>query len=237
MKRVQRKSRLPNANQPDLFNIIMKITTPLLVALASAQIASAASYTNYSNTSIAGNSFGNFVVQNFDSSLGTLTGVEVQLVTSSLQGSVGVTNGDASTVLVNQFDSYLTVQGATGGLGYTTAHDTIYSVVTSPDWNTTNIPAYALQTFNISSAQNFSISSQSIASGYWGVYESAGATGTETFQVKNVQSITTTGAVYTVDSSSAGANTQLEVTYTYIPEPSAALLGGLGLLGLIRRRR
>ena len=219
-------------------SLFMKITIPLLVTLASAQIASAASYTNYSSIAVAGNNFSNYNVQQFDSTLGTLTGVQVTVPLSDLQGSVTVTNGLATVVNVSQFDSALTVQQS-GSLGYTTEHDTIYSVVTSPDWNTTNIPAYSPQLFSISGGQSFSVSSQSIASTYFGAYESAGATGNETFQIKNVQSITTTGAIYTVDSSAAGTNSQVAVTYTYtpIPEPSAGLLGGLGLLGLVRRRR
>ncbi len=37
--------------------------------------------------------------------------------------------------------------------------------------------------------------------------------------------------------SPAGATGSVTITYTYVPEPSAALLGGLGLLALLRRRR
>jgi autotransporter-associated beta strand protein len=39
------------------------------------------------------------------------------------------------------------------------------------------------------------------------------------------------------DTVSGGDNSQIYLTYTAIPEPSAALLGGLGLLALLRRRR
>ena len=225
----------------------MKITTPLLVALASMQIASAASYTNYSSVSVAGFNFSNYSVQNFNSDLGTLTGVQVSLSIQTLTGSVDVFNGTVSTVFVNQFDSYLTLRDASGTsngigpvLGYDNAlgKDTISPVATGPDWAVTPIPATpGSQTFNINSGQNFGIASQSIAPTYFAAYQSSGASGYETFQIKSVQSITTTGGIYTVDSTNAGTNAQVAVTYTYVPEPSSALLGGLGLLGLIRRRR
>jgi autotransporter-associated beta strand protein len=39
------------------------------------------------------------------------------------------------------------------------------------------------------------------------------------------------------DAVSGGNDTQLFLTYTPVPEPSTALLGGLGLLALLRRRR
>ncbi len=48
----------------------------------------------------------------------------------------------------------------------------------------------------------------------------------------------TTGRGITYHSSEAASNQPvLSIDYTVVPEPSIALLGGLGLLGLIRRRR
>jgi len=216
----------------------MKYTTPLLLTLASLQIASAASYTNYSSIAVAGASYSGYNVAQFDTSLGTLTGVQVTVPISELQGSVLVTNPTVSTVSVNNFDSTYYVYGSSGSLGYTGQVVGIgfTGVATSPDWNTTTIAGSGSQPFTIVAGQVYPVSSETITSTYFSAYQGSGHV---TFEIKNNFSVTTTGASYTVDTSAAGANSQVAVTYTYtaVPEPSAALLGALGLLGLVRRRR
>jgi len=77
--------------------------------------------------------------------------------------------------------------------------------------------------------------SATIAPEFWAAY-----TGTNTFNVNFVaiQSFGTSGVgglqSQTIASQVAPSVT---VTYSFIPEPTSALLGGLGLLGLLRRRR
>ena len=231
--RVRKNYNLP----PD--SILMKFyTAPLLVTLASLQIASAASYTNYSSIAVAGTSYSGYNVAKFDTSLGTLTGVQVTVPISELQGSALVTNPTLGTVSINNFDSTYYVYGSSGSLGYTGQVVGIgfSGVSTLPDWNTSTIAPSASQPVSIVSGQSYAVTPETITSGYFAAYSGSGNV---TFEIKNNFTITTTGAAYTVDTSGAGANSQVAVTYTYtpIPEPSAALLGGLGMLGLIRRRR
>jgi len=216
----------------------MKTTLSLLVALSSLQIASAASYTNYSSIAVAGASYSGYNVAKFDTALGTLTGVQVTVPISELQGSVTVTNPTVGTVSVNNFDSTYYVYGSSGSLGYTGQVIGIgfTGVATSPDWNTTTIAGSASQPFSITAGQSYTVGAETIAGTYFSAYQGSGNV---TFELKNNFSVTTTGASYTVDTSAAGANSQVAVTYTYtpIPEPAAALLGSIGMILLFRRRR
>ena len=223
----------------------MKLITKTLAGIASLLLLGQglnANTISFSDTKTIGTTFSNISLGKFDTGLGTLTGVQVTVDFSTLVGSVSVTNGTASAVFVNHFNSDDTVKATS--LGYTTTYGTVHDVVTSPDWNTTNILAGGTQVFTITGGQNvLSSSTQSIGSGYYSAYESVGGTGTVDFQAQNIQSVTTTGAVYSVDSSAAGASTKMTVTYTYtaVPEPTTVGLllgaGGLGIVAAVRRRR
>src|ERR1035437_6548801 len=205
-------------------NIHMKNTLALLTtALLSTGFASAATITVYSDTQLAKGSYLNFDVSKFNSSLGTLTGVVVSVDLSTLQGTATVTNNGAVTVGVSGYDTIFSVkQAPSSGLGYNPSSATITDVVTTPDWNTLTIDSLESKALTIGTGQNFTVSQQSIGSSYFSAYESVGGTGTVTFQARDPQSITSTGDVFTVDSSAVGANTQFAITYTYttVPEPS-----------------
>ena len=212
----------------------------LIFALASTCLASAfttVSYTNYSSTLLAQTDYTltSFDVTKFDSTLGPLVSITVA-VTSNLQGTVDITNQGAGVLTVIAYDSGLSVQqNPSNTLGYSFASNTIPDVVTSPPWISTTIPIS--QTFTIGLGQNFSIAPQSISSSFFSAYEDVGGIGTVSFQARELPAIGVVGGSYGVDSAGAGANTQFAVTYEYIPEPNAALLGGIGVLALFRRRR
>lgn len=222
----------------------MKLSIPLLVTLASVQVASAASVTVYSSTAIAGVDPSGYNVAQFDTSLGTLTGVEVSVPICTLTGSVLVTNPVEIPVVVNHFSSGYDVWGSSLSLGYTEQTPSIAGhagVSTSPDWHTSLIDPNASLPFSITSGQSYTVNAENIASSYFSAYEGSGHV---TFDIKNIFSITTTGASYTVSTAAAGANSQVEVTYTYtpalsaVPEPSTSLaLGLLVMSGLSMRTR
>ena len=195
----------------------------------------------------AGSTYTDFYLGKFNTGLGTLTGVEVNVVYSTLAGSVLYTNGEGTPESIGLYDSAVTVKGAVAGLGFSQRNGTVYDVVTSPNWATTELAGNTSQLFTIGNNQNaLANDKQSIGSGYWAAYSSIGGVGSVLFQVRDVNNIQSTGAVYTVDSSGSAANTQLMVTYTYdtvpVPEPSTVIVqllicaGAVGLF-VVRRRR
>jgi len=215
----------------------MKTLTTLLLSASLCGLASAAdTITVYSSTQfVANGSWMDFSVAKFNTSMGTLTGVTVAVETASLSGTAEVSNLGGTSANVSVFNDIENVRGTTG-LGYSTTGSTIYDTVTSPVWSTTTIPASSAQAFVIGAGQDFSFTDKIITSGYWTNYEVLGA-GTVTFQAQGYATIVVEGGSYSVDSKTVGANTRFVVTYTYVPETSSALLGGLGFLALLRRRR
>ena len=222
----------------------------ILLSLASAGLASATSYTNYSSTQFTRGTFLDFNVTKFDSNLGTLTGVTVVVTSANLVGSSTVKNTSDSTVGVNAIaDTFFVttssaVEGFSDVLGYTDGLKYRSNVATTPTQGSVSIAPGDTQTLTIDPGQITSFAAgtktQVINPAYFSAYQSAGGTGSETFKAQNIFAITTTGGTYEVNSDSVGVNTQFAVTYTYtaaIPETSSALLGGLGTLVLLRRRR
>lgn len=221
--------------------------TILLVALTgliTVASVNAASYTVYSSASsvalpISGNDV-EFSMQKFNGSLGTLTGVTVSVVDSAISGSFSVTNSGLTAITVDGVTTDFRVKQATS-LGYAQVFEEITSLVTTPASNPspTLNPTETAQ-FNITDGQGYSIADQNISNSYFAAYTSADGAGSVAFNIRNRAIITTSGSVYTVNSTNTTTSTRMAITYTYthpVPEPAAALLGGLGLLTLLRRRR
>ncbi|MEI6177360.1 MAG: choice-of-anchor E domain-containing protein [Verrucomicrobiota bacterium] len=230
------KSKLP----------IIALTTLSFSGFATAAIVT---HTEYSTTQLTQGTLLDFNVAKFDSTLGTLTGVTVVVTTGNLQGTPTVKNTTEGTVGINAIsDTYYTltadqdIGGFSSTLGYQGGSRGRLTVLTTPAKADVSILPGDTQSLTINLGQSMAVlglTTQIIDEAYFSAYQSVGGTGNVTFQAQNVFSITTTGASYEVNSATVGANTRYAVTYTYdaIPEPSAALLGGLGLLALLRRRR
>lgn len=221
----------------------MKHIIPIGLLFGLAHVATAASYTVYSGEAVDLAFSGveaQFHIPQFDTSLGTLTGVTVKVVASNLTGSFEITNNGIAAMTVDLVTSDYRVRQVTSGLGYTQQTREIDPVETSPQSSpSVTIAPGNSQVFTINPSLGYSISDQSIAAVYFGAYSGSGNV---TFGVRNRINISVSGASYTVNSSSSYTTTRMAVQYDYtptvIPEPSSALLCALGAsLGLVRRRR
>ena len=206
---------------------------------------------SYNATHVVGSADINFALNKFDARLGTLTGVSVNVVYSTLQGSVSITNNDLGQVTVNSYDSLFRVkQSVENNLGFTAQLATKSNVKTTPTWVSATLTANQTKSFTINGSQNFTnfeTNPQDIDSSFFAAYTSSDGSGTVVFQSSNTQSITTSGSSYTVNSAGAGANTKLEVVYTYdnspvpVPEASTVIVQLLIVAGgvwmFVRRRR
>ena len=218
-----------------------------ILAFGTAQ-ASPYYYTNIITQTVTNNVYGSwqdFVFNKYNvddpvkGGLMDLLGVTVSVDYSYLTGDATVSNTSPTrTLTIDSFSSAFGVK--TNSLGYTPFTNTIASVGTTPDWSGISLAPSGSSTLTLNPGQYFvsSPNVQSISSSLFNLYTGVG---TLAFSLRNVQTITTAGGSYNVDTDLAGSLASMTVTYTYgVPEPSTYILFGLGGLALVvayRRKR
>ena len=171
----------------------------------------------------------------FDSSLGTLTGITFE-ATSGLSGSFTVSNQGSSSMTARRSTAENVFEFLGAGSPGVIFSDSYTPVITTPVSNNTGttIAAGQSQVFTITAGQSFSLPSAdffSFASYFTG-------TGTVLSDASMSINITATGATFMVDSNAAKTDGSAILTYIYqVPEPSSGALLLLGLGGLVALRR
>ncbi len=215
--------------------------TSLLAGLAAAFLATSATAAtvSFSDTKSVGAAYTDFYLGKFNTGLGTLTAVQIKIDFSTLAGSFTVTNGEVVAMNVSQIKSYFDlVENLTLGVSQYSPSKTVTTSVALP----VVIAAGGTQTFTVSAQNLVTNYTENILSGYFSAYQSVGGLGTVALSANDGQMITTTGSIYSVNSSALGASTKMTVTYTYdaVPEPTTigllAVAGGVILLAVRRRR-
>ncbi len=226
----------------------MKIIHAFLFATSLGGIASAATIVQTGNYSFTPTGNQTLTFNKFDTMGGTRTLLNVTITTSVTKsgGSLYVDNDSASpasgsisqsvTINLSATGASLLNEASDGLVGSNVTANSFYSVSLSADdgdgagyqaggtdWGGTEF-----SDVTTSQSETAGSTASFVGSGTTFTIKASGTQATDTAAVSGVA-----GAF-----SPAVASGFVTVTYTYsVPEPAAALLGGLGLLTLLRRRR
>jgi hypothetical protein len=170
----------------------------------------------------------------FDPNLGTLTGITFE-ASSGLVGSFTVINSSSSSMKARNSTAELLFNFLGTGSPGEVFSDALAPISTSPISNSTgtNISGNSSELFTIGPGQTVDLTLVNWFS-YRSYFTGTGAVASSASLAVNVSS---TGGLYTVDSSATTANGSAILTYIYqVPEPSAASLLIFGLGGLVAIR-
>lgn len=184
----------------------------------------------------------------FDPSLGTLESITITTNVTKTGGSLFVDNESAApasgnisqSVTIDLSSPVSLVDGSLLPIGNGVAATSVYAAsVGVDDGDGAGVQSTGADYDGTSFGPVSNSQTRDVHTLVFGDYK---GTGTYVIDVVGVQGFNTSaigGAAVAIDPATASGD--VTITYTYsvsaIPEPSSALLGGLGLLALLRRRR
>ena len=225
----------------------MKALHPLFLALSLAGVGHAASIVQTQNFSFVPEDSATLTFNQFNSALGTLTGIVITTNLTKSGGSLFVDNESATpasgnitqsvTITLVSLDVSL-IDTSLQPIGNNVAATSVYFAnVGVDDGDGPGVQStgadYDGTTFGIVNNSQ----TRNVNSAAWAGYTGAG---TYDIDVDGLQGFNTSaigGAAVAIDPATASGDVTITYIYTPVPEPSAALLGGLGMLALLRRRR
>lgn len=224
----------------------MKSLHILTLAASLAGICSGATIVQSQNFSFVPDGTSPLTFNQFDTSLGTLTSITITTNVTKTGGSLFVDNESATPASGNISQSVtINLTSSTVGLvdagfspiGTGVAATSTYAAnvgaddgdgpgvqTTGPDYDGTNFgPISNSQTKNVNTAA-------------FGGYQGSGTYGIDAGGVQGFNTSAIGGAAVAIDPATVSGD--VTITYTYaVPEPTSALLGAVGFLALLRRRR
>lgn len=182
----------------------------------------------------------------FDTSLGSLTSITITTNVTKTGGSLFVDNESATpasgsisqSVTINLTSAVSLVDTAFTPIGTGVAATSSYAASvgaddgdgpgvqsTGPDYDGTSFgPTSTSQTKNV-------------FAGAFGGYQGVGTYVIDAGGVQGFNTSAIGGAAVAIDPATVSGDVTITYTYDAVPEPTSALLGGIGCLALLRRRR
>lgn len=182
----------------------------------------------------------------FDTSLGTLASITITTNVTKTGGSLFVDNESATpasgnisqSVTINLTSAVSLVDTAFTPIGTGVAATSSYTAnvgaddgdgpgvqSTGPDYDGTSFgPTSTSQTKNV-------------FAGAFGGYQGVGTYVIDAGGVQGFNTSAIGGAAVAIDPATVSGDVTITYTYDAVPEPTSALLGGIGCLALLRRRR
>lgn len=213
-------------------HIPLLIVAVVLAILPDAQ-AQSVSYSN-TLTVFSGPGTTYLSLSKFDSSLGTLSGVELKINFSRVGGSFLVTNSSGSVDVTSA-----TMNASIFGFGIPSWTAYGFNLVSTPGLPYSGVAADSAQTFTVTTANVWSNEIANVDSLFWSDHEAPGG-GTVNFPIFSTSEVTISDTNFaSANPAGISLETEMVVTYTFVPEPSTyALLLMSGILSAfcVKRR-
>ena len=181
----------------------------------------------------------------FNSALGTLTSITITTNVTKSGGSLFVDNESATpasgnitqSVTITLTGSVALVDAALSPIGVVAATTSYTANVGADDGDGAEVQTTGSDYDGTSFGPTSNSQTKNVSGAGFGGYT---GTGTYVIDADGVQGFNTSaigGAAVAIDPATVSGDVTITYTYEAIPEPSSAVLGGLGLLALLRRRR
>ena len=176
----------------------------------------------------------------FDSSLGTLTAITITTGVTSVGGRYSIDNDSptpgAGTVTLGANVTISSNDVRQAGVS-SEASTTVSLSVAEDDGDTTTYSTVGLDSANYDGGTVSNSANRSVTSGVFSDYTGLG-TFTIDFTSNQINTSESFSGIQTqIDPVASNGFITIEYTYEAVPEPTSALLGGIGCLALLRRRR
>ena len=223
-------------------------TRILLLALASTGIASASVIIQTKSFSFVPANTAALTFDKFDAATyGTLTSITVTTEVMKTGGSLYVDNesdtsasGDiAQSVTINLNSTDVALLALPSGLiGANVSAISTYAATTGPDdGDGPGVQPGGVDYDGTSFGPTSTSVTQTVRPIVWSDYEGTGTYVIDVIGSQGFDASAFGGAAIQITPASVLGNVIITYTFTSIPEPTSALLGGLGFLALLRRRR
>lgn len=182
----------------------------------------------------------------FDTSFGTLTSITITTNVTKTGGSLFVDNESATpasgnisqSVTINLTSAVSLVDTAFTPIGTGVAATSSYTAsVGADDGDGPGVQSTGPDYDGTSFGPTSNSQTKNVFAGAFGGYQGVGTYVIDAGGVQGFNTSAIGGAAVAIDPATVSGDVTITYTYDAVPEPTSALLGGIGCLALLRRRR